>query len=158
MIRPSRLAAMSACVTIGCLLAASGAQASDSSVRAAIESSNKQVKESPELQGALSEIKNDPKTIAKLQKGITTFDSALNKIAAKVAAQKASTPNGKQGQADWVGGIRKLTKGFEDLNTALSDIKNGNKSAAKPELKQAVTLVKQGVVEAKKGKALLGVK
>src|SRR6202035_1042325 len=109
-------------------------------------------KESPELQGALSEIKNDPKTIARLQKGITTFDSALNKIAAKVSAQKASTSSGKQGQADWVGGIRKVAKGFGDLNTALSDIKNGNKSAAKPELKQAVTLVKQGAVEAKKGK------
>jgi uncharacterized phage infection (PIP) family protein YhgE len=158
MIRPSRLAAVTVCMAIGFLLAAVGAQASDSSVRAAIESSNKQVKESPELQGALSEIKNDPKTIAKLQKGIAAFDSALNKIATKVSAQKASTSNGKQGEADWVGGIRKVAKGFKDLDTTLSEIKSGNKSAAKSELKQAVTLVKQGAAEAKKGKALLGVK
>ncbi|HTA37048.1 MAG TPA: hypothetical protein VK761_10060 [Solirubrobacteraceae bacterium] len=143
---------------IGCLLAASGAQASDSSVRAAIEASSRQVKESSELQGALSEFKSDPKDLAKLQKGIATFVGALKKVEAKVSAQKASTSKGKQGEADWLGGIRKVAKGFEDLNTTLSDIKSGNKSAAKSELKQAVTLVKQGAVEAKEGKALLGVK
>jgi uncharacterized phage infection (PIP) family protein YhgE len=158
MIRPSRLAAVSVCVTIGCLLVAGGAQASDSSVRSAIESSSKQAKESSELQGALSELKSDPKSVAKLQKGIATFDSALKQIAAKVSAQKASTSNGKQGEADWLGGIHKVAKGFEDLSTALSDIKSGNKSAGKSEAKQAVTLVKQGIEEAKKGKTLLGVK
>jgi hypothetical protein len=158
MIRTSRLAAVSVCLTIGCLLAAGGAQASDSSVRSAIEASTQQVKESPELQGALSELKSDPKTIAKLQKGIATFDGALKKVAAKVSAQKASTSNGKQGEADWVGGIRKVAKGFEDLGTALSDLKSGNKSGGKTELKQAIALVKQGAEEAKKGKSLLGVK
>jgi uncharacterized phage infection (PIP) family protein YhgE len=158
MIRPSRIAAMSVCVTICCLLAAGGAQASDSSVRSAIESSSRQAKESSELQGALAELKSDPKSIAKLQKGIATFDSALKKIAAKVSAQKASTSNGKQGEADWLGGIHKVAKGFEDLNEALSDIKSGNKSAAKSEAKQAVGLVKSGAVQAKKGKTLLGVK
>lgn len=158
MIRPSRLAALSACVTIGCLLLASGAQASDSSVRSAIEASSKQAKESPELQSALSELKSDPKSIAKLQKGIAAFDSALKKIAAKVSAQNASTANGKQGEADWVGGIDKVAKGFGDLNSALSEIKSGNKSAAKSEAKQAVALVKEGAAEARKGKSLLGVK
>ena len=158
MIRPSRLVAISVCVTIGCLLLAGGAQASDSSVRSAIEASSQQAKESPELQGALSELKSDPKSIAKVQKGIAAFDSALRKVAAKVAAQKASTSNGKQGEADWLGGVHKLIQGFGDLNTALSDIKSGNKSAAKPEAKHAVALAKEGIAEAKKGKSLLGVK
>ena len=146
------------CIILGALLAAGAAQASDSSVRAAIESSGKQIKESGELQQALTEIRNNPKTIAKLQKGLKEFEAALTKALTTVEPQEASTTAGKEGKADWTGGIRKVIEGFKDLGVTLSDLKAGHKAAARSELKQAAALVKGGATMAKKGKSLLGVK
>jgi hypothetical protein len=146
------------CVLIGSLCVASVAQASDASVRSAIETAGKQAKESPELQGALKEIKSDPKTIAKLQKALTAFETTLRKAASTVAAQEASSENGRKGRSDWLGGIHKLIRGFEDLGTAVGDIKDGHKTAAKSELKLAAAAIKAGGAEGKTGQALLGVK
>jgi seryl-tRNA synthetase len=146
------------CIILGALLAAGAAQASDSSVRAAIETSGKQIKENGELQQALTEIKDNPKTIAKLQKGLKEFETALTKVVTTVEAQEASTPAGKEGEEDWTGGIRDVVKGFKDLGTALGDLEAGHKGEAKAELKKAGVLVKEGAAEAKKGKTLLGVK
>jgi hypothetical protein len=146
------------CIILGALLSVGVAQASDSSVRTAIETSGKQVKESGELQQALKEIKDNPKTIAKLQKGLKDFEAVLNKVVTTVEAQEASTPAGKEGEEDWTGGIRKVIKGFKDLGVTLSDLKVGHKAEAKIELKKTAVLVKEGVAMAKKGKTLLGVK
>jgi hypothetical protein len=146
------------CIIFGALLAAGVAQASDSSVRAAIETSGKQIKENGELQQALTEIKDNPKTIAKLQKGLKEFETALTKVVTTVEAQEASTPAGKEGEEDWTGAIHDVIKGFKDLGTALGDLKAGHKAEAKAELKKAGVLVKEGATEAKKGKTLLGVK
>jgi hypothetical protein len=145
------------CIILGALLAAGAAQASDATVREAIETSGKQVKESGELQQALTEIKDSPKTIAKLQKGLKDFEVVLTKVVTTVEAQEASTPAGKEGEEDWTGGIRDVIKGFKDLGYAISDVKAGHKTAAKRELKKAAVLVKDGATLAKKGKTLLGV-
>jgi hypothetical protein len=146
------------CVLTGALCLTGVAQASDASVRSAIESANKHAKESPELQGALTELKSDPKSIAKLQTGLKEFESALRKVASTVGSQHASTAKGKEGEAKWLGGIHKVIRGFEYIGTALTDIKAHNKTAAKAEAKKAVTEVKAGEASAKAGKALLGVK
>jgi hypothetical protein len=146
------------CIILGALLSAGAAQASDASVRSAIETSGKQIKESGELQQALTEIKDKPKTIAKLQKGLKDFEVALTKAVTTVEGQEASTTAGKEGEEDWTGGIHDVIKGFKDLGTALSDLKSGHKSEAKLELKKAGVLVKTGAAKAKKGKTLLGVK
>ena len=156
--RGRKLITLSTCVVLGALSAVATAQASDSSVRAAIESSSRQAKESGELQQALKEIKDNPKTITKLQKGVKDFETTLSKVADTVEAQEASTSSGREGEADWLGGIHKVIKGFKDLNTALSDLKSGHRTAAKTELKQAGALVKEGAAMAKKGQTLLGVK
>ncbi len=145
------------CIVLGALLAAGAAQASDSSVRAAIENAGKQVKENGELQQALTQIKDNPKTIAKLQKGLKEFEAALTKVVTTVEAQEASTTTGKEGEEDWTGGVRKLIAGFKDLGITLNDLKAGHKAAAKSELKKAATLVKDGTATAKEGKTLLGV-
>jgi hypothetical protein len=145
------------CIVLGALLASGAAQASDSSVREAIETSGKQVKESGELQQALTEIKDNPKTIAKLQRGLKDFEAVLTKVVTTVEAQEASTPAGKEGEEDWTGGIRDVIKGFKYLGYAVSDIKAHHKTAAKSELKKAAALVKEGAAMAKKGKTLLGV-
>jgi septal ring factor EnvC (AmiA/AmiB activator) len=146
------------CLLIAALCVASAAQASDSSVRSAIESSGKASNESPELQAALTEIKSDPKSIAKLQNGLKEFETALRKVANTVSAQEASTENGKKGEADWLAGVHKVIRGFEGVGTAVNDVKDHHKAAAKTELKQAAEMIKSGVAEAKTGKALLGVK
>ena|ERR1700733_6669117 len=145
------------CIILGALLAAGAAQASDTSVREAIETSGKQVKESGELQQALTAIRDNPKTIAKLQKGLKDFEVVLTKVVTTVEAQEASTPTGKEGEEDWTGGIRDVIKGFKDLGNAISDVRAGHKTAAKSELKKAAVLVKEGATMAKKGKTLLGV-
>ena len=152
-----KLLMVTTCVVFGALLAAGVAQASDATVRTAIETSGKQIKESGELQTALTEIKDNPKTLAKLQKGLKDFEAALTKVVTTVEEQEASTPAGKEGEEDWTGGIRDVIKGFKDLGYALSDVKAGHKTAAKAELKKAAVLVKEGATTAKKGKTLLGV-
>ncbi len=146
------------CIVLGALLAAGAAQASDLSVRAAIENSGKQIKENGELQQALTQIKDNPKTIAKLQKGLKEFETVLTKVVTTVEAQEASTTAGKEGEEDWTGGVRKVIAGFKDLGVTLSDLKADHKAAAKSELKKAGVLVKEGTAMAKQGKTLLGVK
>jgi hypothetical protein len=146
------------CLLLVALCATSAAQASDSSVRSAIESSSKAAKENPELEAALTEIKSDPKSIAKLQIALKHFESALGKVANTVSAQQASTENGEKGKADWLAGVHKVIRGFEDLGTAVGDVKDHHKAAAKAELKQALETIKSGTAEAKTGKTLLGVK
>ncbi len=156
--RGRKLITLTTCVVLGALSAVATAQASDSSVRAAIENSSKQVKESGELQQALKEIKDNPKTVSKLQRGVKEFETALSKVADTVEAQEASTSTGKEGEADWLGGIHKVIKGFKDLNTALVNVKSGHRTTAKAEVKRAGELVKEGASMAKKGQTLLGVK
>lgn len=153
-----RLVVLTACVAVGCCSLQSSAFASDASVRSAIEASNHQIKESGELQTALKELREDPKTLEKIHRGIAEFDSALRKVVSKVSAQHASTTSGKQDESEYLGGVRKLITGFSDLNKAITDLKDHNKIGAKAELKKAAALVKAGVEEGKKGKAALHVK
>jgi hypothetical protein len=153
-----RLVVLAVCVAVGCFALQSSAFASDASVRSAIETSNHQVKESGELKGSLKELREDPKTLEKVHRGIAEFDSALRKVVSKVSAQKASTTSGKQGESEYVGGLRKLISGFSDLDKAITDLKDHNKTGAKTELKAAAALVKAGAEEGKKGAAALHVK
>lgn len=143
---------------LACAVLAPSASASTASVRESIEHSSKQVKESGELQSALKELKEEPKTLEKVHSGIAKFDSVLRKVVAKVELQKASTASGKTGKTDWVSGFDKVIKGFSDLDKAITDLKTHDKAAAKTEVEKAASLVKAGAVEVKKGDALLHVK
>lgn len=145
-------------VLTGALLLSGTALANDASVRKAIEASGKQAKESGELKEALKELKEEPKTLEKVHSAIAKFETALRKVVVTVDAQHASTANGKMGKADFVGGLQKAIAGFSDLDKAITDIKNHEKTAAKAEALKAATLVKAGAIEAKKGETLLHVK
>ncbi len=153
-----RLALAVCCVALVGLLTATGAQASDASVRQAIEHSSQQVKESGEVKSALTELREDPKSLEKVASAVHKFDGAVRKVIATVSAQKASTTQGAKGKSEYIGGLRKLVAGFNDLGTAIADIKAHNKTAAKAEAKKAVALVKAGAAEGKSGEALLHVK
>jgi hypothetical protein len=156
--RQWRLTAILLCIATCCLWGAEGALASDSSVRSAIESSARQIKESGELQNALKEFREDPKTLEKLHKGIADFNRIVHKVIVKVSTQKASTSTGERGEREWIGGLQKLSSGFGDLDKALSDIKAHQKTAAKSEIKKAAGLVKAGTAETREGTTLLHVK
>ncbi len=153
-----RLVVVAACIVAGCLSLVSSAVASDASVRSAIKQSAQQVKESGELKDALKELREDPKSLEKVHKAIAKFTGALRKVADTVSAQEGSTPEGKQGKTDYVGGLHKFITGFNDVDKAITDAKNHEKAAAKAELKKGATLVAAGVVEIKKGAQLLHVK
>lgn len=152
-----RLVVPVVCVAVGCFSLQGSAFASDASVRSAIEASNQHVKESGELKEALKELREDPKTLEKVHRAIAEFDGALRKVVSKVSAQEASTAAGKKGESEYVGGLRKLIAGFNDLDKALTDIKDHDKTSAKAELKTAAALVKAGGEEGKKGSAALHV-
>jgi hypothetical protein len=153
-----RMVVLTVCVAVSCFSLQSSAFASNSSVRQAIEASTHQIKESGELKEALSELRDDPKTLEKASHGTAQFISALRKVVSKVSAQHGSTTSGKQGESEYLGGLRTLIMGFTDLDKTIIDLKDHDKSGAKAELKRASALVKAGVEEAKKGEALLHVK
>jgi hypothetical protein len=145
-----------ACLLAGSALVAAPAQASDASVRAAIQSGTKSTEVKQEVQQALTKIKSDPKSIAKLQAGVAKLDGALRKAAAEVSTQRASSAQGKRGEADWLEGIHKAAQGFGDLDVALGEVKAKRKTAAKTELLKAAALVKEASPLVRKGKELLG--
>jgi hypothetical protein len=146
------------CLAVSALLGASSALASDASVRTAIEKSSQEVKESGVLRNALAKLSEEPVTLKKDHEAIGKFDVAVGKVIAKISAQKASTPNGKKGKQEYIGGLRKLILGFSYLDKAITHALKHEKTAAKSELEKAVSTVKAAAAEGKKGAALLHVK
>lgn len=150
---------VSSLLACACSLVPAGtALASNASVRAAIERSAREVKESGDLKSALTELREEPITLEKDHKAIGKFDVALGKVIAKVSAQKASTAAGRKGKEEYIGGLRKLITGFSYLDKAITAALKHEKTAAQTESKKAVSTVKAATLEAKRGEELLHVK
>lgn len=66
------------------------------------------------------------------------------------------TAKQKQGQKDWVGGVRLLAHGIGLLDTALADAVNGKTGAARSELVNAQKALAAGNALGTKGDKLLG--
>jgi hypothetical protein len=147
-----------AVLAVACLGFADTALANDAGVRGAIEKSSREVQESGELKSALAKLQEEPKTIEKDHKAIGKLDVAIGKVIAKVAAQQASTANGKKGKQEYISGLRKLITGFTYLDKVLTDVKTHEKSAAETELIKGRATVKAGAAEGKRGELLLHVK
>jgi Skp family chaperone for outer membrane proteins len=154
----SSILSLVACVALAALVGPAAAQASDASVRSAIENTGKQIKESPELKEAFVELKTEPKTLTKLQTALKAFKEALNKAIVTVSAQKASTPKGEQGETDWLEGAHKLLGALDDVSTAVTKLQHHEKAAAKAELLKTKPALQGASTKVKAGKALLGVK
>jgi lambda family phage tail tape measure protein len=78
------------------------------------------------------------KTLGAKYKGLATqFDQA----ATVVSKAQATTPAQKQGQSDWVTGVRGAAQGFDEYADALGDVAAKNKSAAKSKLVSAVKTI-----------------
>lgn len=133
----SRLALPAAIVALGALPAA--AQASNASIKKEIKAQDKAVLHSSAYKKVEKELKKkSPATRAelnKLAKECKALKGKIDSAASAVASESASTAKGKTGQKDWVDGVRDIAKGFGDVVTAIKDDENGDKAAAKRELR-----------------------
>lgn len=146
-------------VITACLLAggaAGAAQAATPSVTAAIKAQDKVVKNSAAFKG-LKHVKiGTPAQAKALIPKYKALQLELQHAATVVAAASAKGSTQKQGQADWVGGVREVARGIGLFDTALKDAVNGKAAAAKAELVKAQKALAAGNALGTKGDKLLG--
>jgi hypothetical protein len=94
------------------------------------------------------------KYVPKLQTAVKKLNTAAN----VVARASASSSTQKQGQADWVKGIRGDATALGYLVTALKDISSSNQSGALTYIHKAKVLEKSSTAIGEKGEKLLGIK
>ena len=139
---------------LGCTAVA--AQASGTTVIAAVKAQDKVVKSSAAYRG-LKHIKAN--TPAEARKLVTEFKALQGKVehaATAVSRASASGPRQKQGQEDWVQGVRELARGLGQLDTGLQDVVNGKTAAAKAALTKAERTLSAANARGSKGDKLLG--
>jgi hypothetical protein len=140
--RFTRAAVSAAAVGCGVLGSATGAQASDASIRATVKSAVPKIVHSQAriLDGLATYEKTHSPTA--LIKSIKAQNRDLSALETKVAGQTASTPNGTKGKADIVTGLRliigsnrTLTKELQ-RSSAHKPVSNAKmKAAAKADVK-----------------------
>lgn len=135
---------------------AGAAQAATTSGTTAIKAQDKAVIDSAVFK-SLKHVKLN--TPAQAKAAIPKYKALQLKLehAAAVVSQ-ASTKGSKQkqGQKDWVGGVREVAHGIGLLDTALQDAVNGKAAAAKAELVKAEKALNAGDALGVKGDMLLG--
>jgi hypothetical protein len=149
-------AALCAAVLAGVLAGSvSGASASDASIKAVIKSYNsKLLIADGHLETALGEYKKsgDPSDVqAAFEKSI----AVLGALESKIAAQKASSPRVKLGQAKFDKGLKSIVVAYKRLSKAIGE-KKVSPTAAKVEAKRAVSAIDKARVLLKEGARLLG--
>jgi len=135
---------------------AGAAQAATPSVTTAIKAQDKAVKHSAAFR-SLKHIKIT--TPAQAKAAIPKYRALALKLehaANVVAGASAKGATQKQGQKDWVEGVREVAHGIGLLDTALTDAVHGKGSAAKAELVKAEKALNAGDAIGTKGDKLLG--
>jgi len=142
-----------------CLLAgatAGAAQAATPSVTTAIKAQDKAIKDSAVFK-SLKHIKvNTPAQAKALIPKYQALQLKLQHAATVVSKASATGSEQRQGQKDWVGGVRELAHGVGLLDVALKDAVDGNKTAAKTELIKAEKALTAANALGTKGDRLLG--
>lgn len=146
-------------VITACLLAggmAGAAQAATPSVTAAIKAQDKAVKNSAVFR-SLKHIKITTPAQAKVAiPKYKALQLKLEHAATVVSAASAKGATQKQGQKDWVEGVREVAHGIGLLDTALTDAVDGKDAAAKAEAIKAQKALNAGDVVGTEGDKLLG--
>lgn len=146
-------------VITACLLAggaAGAAQAATPSVTTAIKAQDKAVKDSPVFQ-SLKHVKiTTPAQAKALIPKYKALQLKLEHAATVVSRASANGSVQRQGQSDWVGGVRELSRGIGLFDTALTDAVNGKLAAARMELVKAEKALKAGDAMGTEGDKLLG--
>jgi hypothetical protein len=147
-------------VIVACSLAgaaAGTAEAGAMSVKTAIKAQDKVVKSSPAFQ-SLKQIKvNTAAQVTVLIRKDRALEKKLNHAAAVVSAASATGSRQKQGQKDWVNGVRDIAQGLGTLNVALEDAIHGRATAAKTAELKAENKVEAGDALGTRGDKLLGI-
>jgi hypothetical protein len=142
-----------------CVLAGGGAgvaQAATPNVTTAIKAQDKAVKNSAVFK-SLKHVKvSTPAQAKALIPKYKALQLKLDHAATVVSKAAATGAQQKQGQKDWVGGVRDLAQGIGFLDVALKDAIDGNGSAAKTELAKAQKALSAGDALGTKGDELLG--
>jgi len=143
-------------VSVAVAAGASGiAQAKTTNVVQAIKTQDKVIKHShayKELQHFDATTKTQART---LLKSFSALRRKADHAATVVAAASTSSAQQKQGQRDWVDGVREVARGIGQFDTGIRDLIAGNKAAAKRELRKAERTVKAGNAIGTKGDRLL---
>lgn len=130
------------------------AQASDASIRAAINSYNTKItKDESRIVTAAATYHKTHRSaslIAALKKEVTD----LHALEHKLARQKATTPNGRKGQADVVKGLSDIAKGYGSLAKEVKAA-SAQKSVSQASLRAAQAIDKRGHNLVVKGLKLL---
>jgi len=145
---------LTACLLAVCTVGT--AQASSTSVTAAIKAQDKIFKTSPAYK-SLKDFKLSTTAEAKkLVKEFKALRVAADHAATVVSEASASGAKQKQGQNDWVDGLREAATGMGMLNTALQDALDGKAAAAKTLLAKGQKGLDAGNALGDKGDRLLG--
>jgi hypothetical protein len=155
--RLHRTRALAAGVTLAATgLGAATAQASPSNVVTTVKAQEQIIRSSPAYR-QLQNLKITTKAQAKV--AIPTFaalDAKLKTAASAVSAASTTTPQQKQGQTDWVKGVRDLATGISDIEIGLKDAVANQIPAGKKEILKAAGPLKRAAVLSHNADVLLG--
>lgn len=124
-------------VTLTTALAATAAlaQATGTSVQAAVRGQDKAIAANPTIRKVLKG--GAPKSLPQAIKLFTTLERKLGHAAVVVSQATATTAQDKTGQTDWVAAARLEAKAFSQVVTEFKDLERHDKAAAKREAQVA---------------------
>jgi cell division protein ZapA (FtsZ GTPase activity inhibitor) len=151
-----RLAALIvAAVCMGC--AAGAAQASATTVVAAVKTQDRIVKSSAAYRGLKHVTADTPQQARKLIVEFKALQRRLEHAATVVSRATATDARQRRGKADWVTGVRDLGRGIGQLDSGLTDVIKGRTAAGKALLKRANRTLAAANAIGTRGKRLLGI-
>jgi hypothetical protein len=137
--------------------AAGAAQASATPVVAAVKSQDRIVKNSAAYKSLKHVTANTPAEARKLIAEFKALQSKVEHAATVVSQASASGATQKQGQKDWVTGVRDLARGIGQFDTGLQDVIDHKTATGKAELKKATRTLATANTVGDRGDKLLGI-
>jgi hypothetical protein len=145
-----------ACAVAGGVIGTTEAAASGMSVTAAIQAQDKAIKDSSTYQDVQHFHATTTAQAKALIPKFAQLKTTLEHGASVVAGASTTSSTQKQGQKDWVDGVREVAGGVGAFETGIKDLVAGNKDSAKAAVLKAEKLIKAGNLLSGKGDKLLG--
>lgn len=153
-----KITALLAAAMAALAVVAPAASASDSTLRAAIKSADRQTSPaSQRFSNALATYARTKKT-ARAHSATKRLVVAIDAGKAKIARQKASTSKVRRGRTMYLSALTKLTSGLKSFDAALASIDAGDKAGARSQLKQFQTKSTKAQIQGAKAARLIGLK
>jgi hypothetical protein len=162
--RTKTISAAIAATVVAAALVPSAAEASNASLRVAVQRADKKIYETPALKSAISELSRGAKasvsgsSAGKAENLLAKELTALEAAKRDVGAQKGTTQASEEGRTVWLEAAGKLMDGYRDYLDAATDFKKGSSSAAAAKAKSGAARLKGGFLEQHRGEVLLKVR